>query len=508
MSVETARAILRERLESRERNLLALAHRTIFDRPGSPYFTLLRAAGCEYGDLARLVGDDGVEGALATLFRAGVYLTVEEFKGRRPVERGSLRFTVGPGTLRNPLADGHVLVRSSGSRGFSAPVPVDLAFVTDHAVNTYLTLDACGGVGWAHAHYGVPGGAAIVNVLEFCKGGHPPARWFAQVDPSTPGIHPRYVWSGRALRWGARAAGVALPPVETVSLGDPTAIARWMSATRRAGGVPHLWTYASAAVRVSQAALEAGIDLEGAQFTMGGEPSTAARQEVVRRAGATGWPRYGATETDIIAFACQAPGAPDDMHLLHDRRAVIQPGGDDRGARLPAATLLFTSLLLSDPLVLLNVSLGDQAVMAETDCGCPLERLGWRTHVRDVRSFEKLTAGGMAFLDVDVIRVLEGDLPARFGGSPMHYQLVEDEGPDGRPRLRLRVDPAVGPLDPARVIDAFLDGIGRGSGIERVMSLQWRDAGWLTVERSVPLTTRSGKVLHLHQRQAPLPASP
>ena len=34
------------------------------------------------------VGQEGVEGALRTLFRHGVYLTVDEFKGRPPVQRG------------------------------------------------------------------------------------------------------------------------------------------------------------------------------------------------------------------------------------------------------------------------------------------------------------------------------------------------------------------------------------------------------------------------------------
>jgi hypothetical protein len=48
----------------------------------------------------------------------------------------------------------------------------------------------------------------------------------------------------------------------------------------------------------------------------------------------------------------------------------------------------------------------------------------------------------MTFLDTDVIRVLEEILPARFGGGPADYQLVEDERADGQPCLRL-----VGDLD-------------------------------------------------------------
>jgi hypothetical protein len=145
----------------------------------------------------------------------------------------------------------------------------------------------------------------------------------------------------------------------------------------------------------------------------------------------------------------------------------------------------------------LNVSLGDQAVLEDRNCGCALEPLGWMTHLRDVRSYEKLTAAGMTFLDADVLRVLEEVLPARFGGASSDYQLLEDEAEDGRPRLRLLVSPAVGPVDRDSVADAFLTALGRGSGIERVMGLAWREAGFLSVEQRPPERTPAGKILHL-----------
>ena len=50
-----------------------------------------------------------------------------------------------------------------------------------------------------------------------------------------------------------------------------------------------------------------------------------------------------------------------------------------------------------------------------------------------IRSHEKLTAGGMTLLDTDVIRLLDEVLPARFGGAPTDYQLVEHESDDGEP---------------------------------------------------------------------------
>ena len=77
-----------------------------------------------------------------------------------------------------------------------------------------------------------------------------------------------------------------------------------------------------------------------------------------------------------------------------------------------------------------------------------METHGWTRHLRDVRSFEKLTSAGMTFLDVDVIRILDETLPARFGGVPGQYQLVEEERPDGRPRVRLLVHPGRRPPGP------------------------------------------------------------
>jgi hypothetical protein len=107
----------------------------------------------------------------------------------------------------------------------------------------------------------------------------------------------------------------------------------------------------------------------------------------------------------------------------------------------------------------------------------------------------------MTFLDTDVIRVLEEVLPGLFGGAPTDYQLVEEDGTGGRPRLRLLVHPSVGEVDPGRVANAFLRSLGAGSAAAHVMALLWRDTGLLRVERHPPLATPSGKILHLHQHR-------
>jgi hypothetical protein len=122
-----------------------------------------------------------------------------------------------------------------------------------------------------------------------------------------------------------------------------------------------------------------------------------------------------------------------------------------------------------------------------------------------VRSYEKLTAAGMTFLDAHVLRVLEEVLPARFGGVATDYQLLEEEAESGQPRLRLLVSPAVGRVELDAVGEAFLTAIGRGSGAERVMGLAWRDAAFLRVERRAPEPTPAGKILHLLGTPRPRP---
>jgi hypothetical protein len=471
--------------------------RAVYGNPSSPYLGFLRRAGIGFEDLRRMVGSTGVEGALADLFREGVYLTVEEFKGCRAAVRGGTEFEVRPEALYNPLVTPHLKVQTGGSSGRAVPVFHDLGFVAERAVDHRLALAARGDGDWVHAVWGVPGTTDIVRVLELTKMGRPPERWFSLIDLRDPSLHPRYRWSVRMMRAVARAAGVRLPAPEYVPAGRPEPVLEWIRKTRAAAQTPHLIAFVSRAVHLSQAARAAGMSLEGVQFSSGGEPMTAARWAEIRAGGATVVPRFIAIECGFIGYGCLAPHGPDDLHLFDDALAVIQPGGTGSIAGLPPSALLLTSLLPASSFILLNVSLGDQAELGPRSCGCPMEAYGWKTHLGRIRSHQKLNAGGMTFLDCDLARVLEEDLPGRFGGAPLDYQLTEDEDESGRPRLRLLVNPAVGPLDEEAVKEAFFTCLGRGEGAERIMSLQWREAGFLQIERLAPVITAGGKILHL-----------
>jgi hypothetical protein len=496
LSLAAMRSIVHDRFSRREQHFLdRVAEALSF--PDSPYTALMQHAGCNEDDVKASVHREGIEGTLSALMTAGVYLSGDEFKGRRPVVRGSLSFTVDPATLVNPHAVVHGLSETSGSRGARTPVPIDLAFVRDHAVNTHVALDAYGGADWQHAHHGAPGGTSVTNPLELAKGGNPPVRWFTPVELTEPGLSPRYRWGSKLMRLVSLTSGVPLPGPTYAPFDDPEPILRWIASALALGKTPHLWGFASTAVLVCQASADAGIDISGTRFTMGGEPTTGARRRVVEETGAVPLPRMGATETDILSYACVNSIAPDDMHFFDDRHALIQPG-EQTSLGLPPNAMLLTSLLESAPVRLLNVCMGDTATVSRRECGCGLELDGWKTHIQHVRSFEKLTAGGMTFLDTDVIHVLEEILPARFGGRPADWQVIETiDADDARAGVALVVDPSVGPLDSAEVAGVFLDAIGGGTGGERMMELQWRSGRVLSVVRETPRRAASGKVLHV-----------
>ena len=412
ITLDEARATLRHRFEHRADDFLQFARQSFFSQPGSPYQQLFALAGCEHGDLERMVRRDGVDGALATLARHGVYLTIDEFKGRRAIVRGSTTMDAQPGPPRDPGTTSHLSVHTGGSRGAGATVGIDLAYVRDRAVDTCLAFHAIGGARWEHAIWGVPGGSTVVVLLEFAAFGGRVSRWFSQIDPALRDLHPRYRWSARVMRWGSTGAPTRLPALEHVPLAEPGPILRWIDDVRRGGGTPHLHTHSSSVVRLCQAAEAAGMRLDGAQFTAASEPTTAVRLATIRRAGATCWPQYASVETGVVGRACLDPDAPDEVHVHEDRLALIQPDPAAIPAGLTARALLTTSLRrTATALPLLNVSMGDVATLDRRRCGCPLERLGWTLHLHDIRSLEKLTAAGMTFLDADVIRVLEETLP-------------------------------------------------------------------------------------------------
>lgn len=123
--------------------------------------------------------------------------------------------------------------------------------------------------------------------------------------------------------------------------------------------------------------------------------------------------------------------------------------------------------------------------------------LGFDLHLRDIRSYEKLTSEGMHFLGTELIALLEEVLPRAFGGGPSDYQLVEQEE-GGLSRVQLVVRPSVGPIDEPRMVRTALEFLASYSRGHQLMANFWQDGSTLQIRRQEPFTTKAGKILPLY----------
>ena len=192
IGADGARAVLHARFAQRQADFLASVDRLVYRSADSPLRRLLAAAGCGRGDLERLVTREGVEGALRVLLRHGVYLSADEFKGRRPVARDGVTVPVAPHRLASEHLAAGLPVQTSGGAGVSTPLVIGLDFMRDALVDHRLDLEARGAMDWRHAVWGTPGGAAIYHVLRHVGAGARLERWFSQIDALAVGLHPRY----------------------------------------------------------------------------------------------------------------------------------------------------------------------------------------------------------------------------------------------------------------------------------------------------------------------------
>jgi hypothetical protein len=284
---------------------------------------------------------------------------------------------------------------------------------------------------------------------------------------------------------------------------SPSEITDWLAEQTRRGRPATLDTMASSAIRVCTDALDRGVDISGTLFRVGGEPLTESRARIVASVGCTVICFYSITELSFVGAPCADPDAPDDVHLLTDKIAAITRPIPVTGGIADA--LVFTTLLPSSPKLMLNVESGDFAVSTTRECSCPIGRLGFTSHLREIRSYEKLTSEGVTFLGTELLRILEDVLPREFGGAPADYQFVEEDD-GGLARVSLVASPRVGPLDEDAVIERIVSTLRAYPG-GIAMTQIWTQGRTLRVLRREPFRTASAKILPLHistsTRQAP-----
>lgn len=499
-TIDDCHRILKGQLAGREESFLEIMARAVFANPRSPYLALMRHAGIGLGDVVAWTRRGGVEGALAELYGAGVHVTLDEFKGRRPIRRDGIEVAVRDHDFDNPLLSAQYESWSSGARGAGTRTRVDLGLLSHEAAFELVFLTTLDLLGRPMAIWrpALPAGAGINILLRHARIGIRVERWFSHAGfrPSQ-GLWRHYLFICYAIAmsrlWGRPLAAPRYTP-----FGQAIAVARWLARKRAQGTPGYLETPVSSAVRVCGAARAHGLDIEGTYFRVGGEPLTEVRARIITEAGGRVVAHYSLAEVGRLGVACPARGAVDEVHVLNDKVALSQrdrlAGGSTVGA------LFCSTVHPAVPKIMVNVELGDHGVLTERACGCPFDLLGYRQHLHTIRSYEKLTSEGMQFVGSDLLRLLEEVLPARFGGSPTDYQLVEDEE-DGLPRVSLVVSPRVGEVDKERMIATALEVLASspsGRSGNQIMAGIWRDARTLRVIRREPHANQAAKILPLH----------
>lgn len=484
LSISGCYAVVRAQMEKREANFRAQLRRAVYPNPRSPYRKLLEHARCELRDIESMLRREGLEQTLRKLSEAGVYITAEEYKGKKPVDRNRLSFKVQPEDFDNPYVVTSFEQSSSGTRSQGIRTQVDFDFLSDEAAVEGVAYDELG-------LYGVP--YAIWNnnlrrMLRTAKIGAPPEKLYFRLSSNK--IRLVSYWAIIA----SRLHGSPLPWPEKIRPQEARRVAEWLAkrksqGSRRVG----LWASASSLVRVAMAARESDLDISGSYFVAGGEPLTAARQREIEAAGCAVSNFYGCAETAVVARGC-TNSTGDEMHLFKNKLAVIEQSRAVGSTGTTVNAFRFTSLTPAAPKILINLETGDYGKLETKHCGCKFDTLGFTDHLSYIRSFEKLTSEGRAFFAGDLARVIEEVLPAQFGGSPLDYQAVEEEGERGLSRLAILVSPKVGDVHEGAVLQTVLGELKKDGGTNRRTVRIWEEAGTLQVRREEPKPTKGGKV--------------
>ena len=294
ITFEQSREIIRQRLKNREQNLLTIVKRAIYDNKRSPYLQLLRLAGCEYGDFEQLVRSNGIEAALKKLCQEGVYLSIEEFKGKKAVTRGGKEFLFQATDFDKPYLPGHIEVTSSASRNTRTRTIYDFDNIAmGRAVYAIIWLDAFDALDLPiiMLHSIIPG-LGPLHVLQLAKAGKTPTRWFSPISSRDikPSLIDRIatnyiIYMGRL--WGAK-----LPAPEYIRMDEYWKLASLIADFINRHGGCCVQTGISQAVRICHAAREKGLNITGVKFISAGEPLTDVKRQEIESAGAQIYIRY------------------------------------------------------------------------------------------------------------------------------------------------------------------------------------------------------------------------
>jgi hypothetical protein len=504
ITLEESREVITSRLKRREDLFLKFIKENIYEREDSPYLKIIKTTGLEFKDIESLAAGRGVEGSLKELAERGVYLTIDEFKGRSVCKRNGHTFSFREEDFNNLTSTSGIRGVTGGTRSHGTPVFFNFDYIKEKSVLRKILLDAFDISDYPCIVW-FPDGLGLSVTLEISKLGEPPLKWFYPISGS---IQKKSNWISSFKYWlmiesiaaTANMRGVHLPRPEYIDFEDSIKVAKYLSEIIEKHGGCYVITYPNFALKACRAAKEKGLRIAGIWFLLGGEPFTDLKKKEMESVGAKGVGFYISTESGPISLTCSNPREIDDSHLLDSHIAVIQKREDVKFSNLTVDAFLLTSFLPDGPKTLLNVEMGDFGVIEKRSCGCKLEKLGLFEHIHTIRSFEKMTGIRISMLNNGLLRTVEEVLPGRFGGSVADYQILEVEE-NGVAGLNLLISPDIIGVSEEKVIETVLGELkatGEGSGLsvdilEKTSSIR--------IKREYPKRTKVGKVFSFHVEQ-------
>jgi hypothetical protein len=503
-TLEGARRIIGSEVATRPQRFLASLDELVWPHRRNPLFRLLANAGLEPGDVRAMVDQSGLEATLARLRDQGVYVSHEEYHGREPVRRGSLSFECGPPDFFNPAVPADYMGSTGASSGAGTPMELSFAWQRRQGRQRPVQLEmagvrGCAGSVWLPVF---PSAAGFGAVMKNLVGGNRPERWFSQVPTDIGGITDHKQAANRYIPVLNGLTRTGLPSPEHVPSSAPEPVVRWMvDAVERTGGAA-LTGYASSMTAAARWALDRGVDLSGVACFPSSEPVTEGKTSLMREAGLRPYPMYAFVPEGTVALQCPRCEG-EDYHLWEQDVAVVTRRRS-RGDGSEVDALLWTSLAIEAPRVLLNVENDDYGtVRYGVDCTCALAELGMRTFVADIRGMSKVVSAGIS-LDGEVFdQLAEVVLPDRLGGAAGDYQFVERESDTGTV-VGLRIHPRVGTIDEAQAQRALLEALERSDNGALAAGV-WAAGGGIRVERAEPLVTAAGKTLSFDRLRSGTP---
>ena len=500
LTIEQAMESVKAGVDQREHRFLQKLEWSVYGNPASPYRKLLTIAGCELGDVKTLVRQDGLDSVLAKLAAAGVFVRFDEFKCRIPIVRGGEVFQPQPEDFDDP----HMHAECEGRTGGTTGPPVRSRWTfgqTAQMAPHWCIFFAANGCLGAPLLLWRPGHSAVTGTHLACaKFGQRSDGWFISQEMTNPADR---IYA-HCLRWIGRILAGFPKPIHVPYHGAEQVLSKVRELLDQSK-VLSLNTAPSAAVRLSEAAQERGVDLTGLVCMLGSEPLTEARRVAIEASGARATPLYGSTEATWVGGQCPTPTHGDEVHVLRGSYAVLtgDPGEDGDGDEDEAAPLLLTSFAPITPKILLNTDIGDRGVVGRRECSCLYDQLGCHQTIHRIRSSDKITGYGVTFWVSDVCDVLETSIPTLMGGRVGDYQLVEHESEQGVPRYVLLVNPRVMNGDDDRLLQVFFSELSKRKPYYGFMTSIWAKAQAVTVRRQPALATGRGKTLPFHRVRGP-----